>query len=152
MPPSAVQYMDRALVDGRIDDGRVLMRGDLDNWPFHDNAGRFEARGHIVDTVFDYNPEWPRAEHLEATATFINDGMQAEAESAEVKGNRVTGVEPRARDHRSADLRFEIVHGLFAPIGMSQDRLDEKSFLNAQGVATVAFLAANSAMLGLSRL
>jgi len=92
MPPAAVAYLDRALIDGRIDEGRVLVRGDLDSWPFHDNAGRFEARGHIVDTVFEYNPEWPRAEHLEATANFIDDSMQAEAESAEVKGTRVAGA------------------------------------------------------------
>ncbi|HEV7490147.1 MAG TPA: YhdP family protein [Rhodanobacteraceae bacterium] len=92
MPPAGVEYLDRALVEGRLDEGRVLIRGDLDSWPFHDNAGRFEAHGHIVDTVFDYNPEWPRAEHLEANANFINDSMQVEAESAELKGTRVTGA------------------------------------------------------------
>lgn len=92
MPPAGVEYLDRALVDGRLDEGRVLIRGDLDSWPFHDNAGRFEARGHIADTVFEYNPEWPRAEHLDATANFINDSMQVDVESAEIKGNRVTGA------------------------------------------------------------
>ncbi|HKE48305.1 MAG TPA: YhdP family protein [Rhodanobacteraceae bacterium] len=92
MPPQAVQWLDRALVDGRLDAGRVLVRGDLDSWPFRDNAGRFEARGHIVDTVFDYNPEWPRAEHLSATANFVNDSMQVEAESGDVKGNRVASA------------------------------------------------------------
>lgn len=92
MPPSAVMWLDRALIDGRLDAGRVLVRGDLDSWPFHDDTGRFEARGHIVDTVLNYNPEWPQAEHLEATATFVNDSMQVEAGSADVKGNRMTGA------------------------------------------------------------
>ena len=92
MPPAAVEYMDRALIDGKVDEGRVLVRGDLDSWPFHDNAGRFEARGHIVDTVFEYNPEWPRAEHLDAEASFVNDGMQVEAATGEVMGNHATGA------------------------------------------------------------
>jgi uncharacterized protein (TIGR02099 family) len=92
MPPAAVAWLDRALVAGKLDEGRVLVRGDLDSWPFHDNAGRFEARGHITETTFDYNDEWPRAEHLDAIASFVDDGMQVEADSAEVKGNRVASA------------------------------------------------------------
>jgi len=92
MPPAAVEYLDRAIVEGKLDSARVLIRGDLDSWPFRDNAGRFEARGHIADTVFDYNPEWPRAEHLDAIANFVNDSMQVEVASVESKGVRVTGA------------------------------------------------------------
>jgi uncharacterized protein (TIGR02099 family) len=92
MPPAAVAFLDRALVGGKLEDGRVLVRGDLDSWPFRDNAGRFEARGHIMDTTFDYNDEWPRAEHLDAIASFVDDSMQVEADSAEVKGNRVASA------------------------------------------------------------
>jgi uncharacterized protein (TIGR02099 family) len=90
MSPQAIAFLDRALVSGRLENGRVLVRGDLDSWPFHDNMGRFEARGHVVDTTFDYNPEWPRAEHLQATANFIGNSMQVDVESAEVKDIRVT--------------------------------------------------------------
>ena len=89
MPPAAVEFLDRAIVEGRLDDGRVIVRGDLDSWPFRDNAGRFEARGHIADTTFDYNEEWPRAEHIDAIANFVDDSMLVELASAEVKGNRV---------------------------------------------------------------
>ena len=88
MPPAAVEYLDRAIIEGHLDDGRVVVRGDLDSWPFHDNAGRFEARGHVADTTFDYNEEWPRAEHIDAIANFINDSMLVDVDSADVKGNR----------------------------------------------------------------
>ncbi len=92
MPPAAVAFLDRAIVEGHLDGGRVIVRGDLDSWPFHDNAGRFEARGQIADTTFDYNEEWPRAEHIEATATFIDDSMLVDLQSADVKGVRVDGA------------------------------------------------------------
>ena len=88
MPPAAVEYLDRAIIEGQLDAGRVLVRGDLDSWPFHDNAGRFEARGHVADTTFEYNEEWPRAEHIDAIANFINDTMLVDVDSADVKGNR----------------------------------------------------------------
>ncbi len=108
MPPPAVRWLDHALVEGRVDSGRVLVRGDLDSWPFHDNAGRFEARGHVVDTVFDYDEDWPRAEHLEATASFVNEGMLVEARSAEVRGNRVTGATAKIDDLGNAVLELGV--------------------------------------------
>ncbi len=90
MPPAAIAWLDRGLVSGTLDGGRVVVYGDLDSWPFHDESGRFEARGHITDTVLDYDPQWPRAEKLDAIATFIGDSMQVEVDSAEVDAVRVT--------------------------------------------------------------
>jgi len=92
MPPAAVAWLDRALVGGRVDSGRVVVHGDLDSWPFHDDSGQFEARGHVTDTVLDYDPQWPRAEKLDAVVTFIGDSMQAEVDSADVDGLRVTSA------------------------------------------------------------
>jgi uncharacterized protein (TIGR02099 family) len=92
MPPAAVAWLDRGLVSGKVDGGRVVVYGDLDSWPFHDESGRFEARGHVTDTVLDYDPQWPRAEKLDAIATFIGDSMQVEVDSAEAGAVRVTSA------------------------------------------------------------
>src|SRR5690606_32786356 len=32
MPPKAVQWLDEALVDGRLAGGRAIVRGDADHW------------------------------------------------------------------------------------------------------------------------
>jgi uncharacterized protein (TIGR02099 family) len=95
MAPQAISFLDRAIVGGTVQEGRVVVRGDLDSWPFRDNAGRFEARAHIVDTTFEYSNEWPRAEKLDAIANFVDDGMLVDVDSAEVKGNRVTSATGR---------------------------------------------------------
>lgn len=108
MPPKAVEWLDRALVSGQVDDGRVVVRGDLDSWPFHDNAGRFEARGHVSETVFEYSDEWPRAEHLSAVASFIDDSMQVDADSADVKGNRVASASATIADLSEPVLDLDV--------------------------------------------
>ena len=82
-----------------------IVRGDLDSWPFHDNAGRFEARGHIADTTFDYNEEWPRAEHIDATANFINDSMQVEARIGRGQGQSRDRRDRVDREFRRAGAR-----------------------------------------------
>ena len=97
MPPSAVEWLDRALVAGRIDRGDVLVRGDLADWPFHHNEGRFEARAEISGLALDYGKDWPRAENVSAIANFVNNGMLVEAsggESLGIKAERAVALIP----------------------------------------------------------
>lgn len=86
MPPDAVAWLDRALVSGRVTSARAVVRGDLHSWPFHDSAGRFEARGTIEDATFEFSDEWPRVHGLSATASFVDDRMQVDVAGGEIGG------------------------------------------------------------------
>nr|WP_233171981.1 YhdP family protein [Dyella sp. ASV21] len=89
MAPSAVQWLDQALVDGKIDQADVLVRGDLKDWPFRHNEGRFEARAEMSGLELEYGKDWPRAQNISAVANFINNGMLVEASTGESLGNKV---------------------------------------------------------------
>lgn len=90
MPASTIQWLDRGLVAGNVDAGSVVMRGSLDDWPFVNHKGRFDALGRVSDAVLDYGDEWPRADHIDATAEFLDNQMIIEATHAETAGNTVT--------------------------------------------------------------
>ena len=97
MPPATVAWLDHALVAGQVDQAQVLVRGDLADWPFHHNEGRFEARAQISDLTFDYGNDWPRAEGVSAVASFINSGMLIEAsggQSLGVKADKAIALIP----------------------------------------------------------
>ncbi len=98
MPPAAVDWLDRALVSGTIASGRALIRGDLDSWPFDDNAGRFEARADLKDLQLAYLPDWPDGEKLDVIARFINNGMQATASSGKTRGVSIDSAEATIAD------------------------------------------------------
>ncbi|MEW9624897.1 YhdP family protein [Rhodanobacter geophilus] len=89
MPPATVQWLDRALVGGRIDHGDVVVRGDLKDWPFHHNEGRFEARAEISDLGFRYAPDWPEATGIHAIASFIDSGMLVQADGGSSLGVKI---------------------------------------------------------------
>jgi uncharacterized protein (TIGR02099 family) len=89
MSPSAIEWLDRALVAGRVDHGDILVRGDLADWPFHHNEGRFEARAELSDLSLDYGKDWPRAEGVTAVASFVNNGMLVEASGGQSLGVKV---------------------------------------------------------------
>ncbi|WP_232823523.1 YhdP family protein [Dyella sp. C9] len=89
MPAPAVQWLDQALAGGQLDHADVLVRGDLKDWPFHANEGRFEARGEISGLQLEYGKDWPIAQNVTAVANFINGGMLVEASAGESLGNKV---------------------------------------------------------------
>jgi uncharacterized protein (TIGR02099 family) len=147
MPPPTIAWLDRALVSGNVDQAQVLVRGDLADWPFHHNEGRFEARAVISDLTFDYGNQWPRAEGVGAVANFINSGMLIEAsggQSLGVKADKATALIPDFGDGlldlnvqgngSGADL-MEFVRK--SPIGIHQ--ADTLAKLNLGGSGTFDF-------------
>ncbi|MEP6899435.1 MAG: YhdP family protein [Rhodanobacter sp.] len=89
MPPSTVAWLDRALVAGHIDQAQALVRGDLADWPFRHNEGRFEARVVLSGLTLDYGKDWPRADNIGAVANFIDNGMRVEASGGQSLGVKV---------------------------------------------------------------
>jgi uncharacterized protein (TIGR02099 family) len=89
MAPSAIAWLDRALVGGQIDSGSVLVRGDLHDWPFRHNEGRFEAQAAISHLNLDYGKDWPRVDDLAATASFTDNGMLVQASGGRSQGLRL---------------------------------------------------------------
>src|SRR5690606_27107224 len=74
------RWLDEALVDGQVRNGRALVSGDLDDWPFsslHDNqhAGLFHAGARLQGAVVKFQPDWPALEQLDAEVAFVNDGF-----------------------------------------------------------------------------
>ena len=76
MPAKTVAWLDNALEGGEVTGAHVLVSGDLDDWPFRHNEGRFEAVADLADVKLHFNPEWPRAEHIDGRMAFVNEGMR----------------------------------------------------------------------------
>lgn len=107
MPPPVVEWLDRALVAGRVTNGRAIVRGDLDQWPFHDRSGRFEASCDLGDTTFAFHPQWPRAEQVHASADFVGVGLDVAVDAARLAGNQVRHARLAVADLAHAVLDLE---------------------------------------------
>lgn len=101
MSPGTIAWLDRALVDGNLDEAQVLVRGDMADWPFRHNEGRFEARAVLSGLTLDYGTGWPQASGIDAVANFINNGMLVEAsggQSLGVKTDKAVALIPDFAD------------------------------------------------------
>src|SRR5690606_8312856 len=81
-------WLDTALVDGRVVDGRAVVSGDLDDWPFRAGErgraakGLFEANGRLDGAVVKFQPDWPAADHLDAEVSFVGNGFTVDGRGA----------------------------------------------------------------------
>lgn len=106
MPASTIAWLDRGLIAGNVDAGRVAIRGSLDDWPFADHQGHFEAVAQVRDAVLNYGDEWPRADHIDATAEFLDNQMVIDATHIETLGNTVTHAVATIPDLGNGELNL----------------------------------------------
>ena len=107
MPPTAVEWLDRGLVSGSVT-GRALFRGNLGDWPFPANRGRFEAVADFHDAVLDYDPRWPVAESLNGRAAFVNLAMHVKTDAGSSLGNKVRSASAEIAHFDHAELKLGI--------------------------------------------
>lgn len=80
----AYNWLKRGLVAGRSDDVRLVLRGDLKDFPFDRGGGEFRASVNMLDGVLDYAPGWPRIEGIRGLLLFHDKAMTLTAETGRV--------------------------------------------------------------------
>ena len=75
MPKSAIDWLDMALVGGKVTQTVGLADGNLHDWPFDNVQGRFEVTAHVDDGQIRFAPNWPMAQNLHATVHFLGNGF-----------------------------------------------------------------------------
>jgi uncharacterized protein (TIGR02099 family) len=103
MPAKTIEWLDNAIEAGEITGGHVFVSGNLGDWPFKHDEGRFEAVADLADAKLHFNPEWPRAEHVYGQVAFIDDGMRFEGTAA-IAGLQVPQLTAEIPDFHAAVL------------------------------------------------
>lgn len=75
MSKGATDWLDMALAGGQVRGGVGLVTGDLDDWPFDNHDGRFEATGHITQGEIRFQHDWPLMSQVDADIAFIGPGF-----------------------------------------------------------------------------
>lgn len=88
-PAPLREWLERSVITGRITDGHVLFHGALDNFPFRDGKGRFEARAHVQQGVLEYLPGWEPLRDIDANLYFTGSNMLITSSHARIRGLEV---------------------------------------------------------------
>lgn len=111
MPEAARRWLDEALVDGQVRDGRALVSGDLDHWPFsslggNGHAGLFHADARLAGAVVKFQPDWPALERLDARVAFVNDGFTLSGQGS-LDGVEIRDIDAGLAHYGDATLQVQ---------------------------------------------
>ncbi|MCY7354934.1 MAG: TIGR02099 family protein [Lysobacter sp.] len=104
MSPALVRWLDTALVAGTVHDGRAIIAGDLDDWPFRDGDGSFSATGTIRRGNIKFRDDWPAYEISEADVAFVGNGATFDGKGA-IAGVGLREVHAEVTDFSRAELK-----------------------------------------------
>ncbi|MGZ5001117.1 MAG: YhdP family phospholipid transporter, partial [Methylomonas sp.] len=76
MGADAVDWLDDAFIAGRIDQGELVIRGRLDQFPFTNGEGRFEALFGVENGELQFNEDWPHLRDLNADVQFLGADLR----------------------------------------------------------------------------
>ena len=130
-------WIRRGVVGGRGYDGRLVLKGDLKDFPFRDGkSGKFIVTAKAADAKIDYANGWPVIEHIDADMTF-GVGMKIAASTGSIFGAKLSAVTVEIPDFESHEEML-LVRGAAqgptmeflrfldqSPVGESIDRFTE---------------------------
>lgn len=99
MRKKVVDWLDRALVSGRVTRGTLVYFGHTKDFPFRDNQGRFDVSFHATDAVLDFARGWPRLTGMQADIRFHNNSF-----ALKMRRGRISGMSLDSGQARIAHL------------------------------------------------
>lgn len=92
MSDNLVNYLNDAVVSGRIEDAQVLINGPLNHFPYGDGTGIFVVDAELSNAEFKFVKTWPAINDFVANLNFTNNSMLITGRDGSLTGLNVTGV------------------------------------------------------------
>ena len=87
MNPRLVSWLKSGLLSGELADGRVLLRGPLDRFPYRQGGGEFRTELQIRDLYLNYANGWPAITNGQARLIFNNESLRLDMEEGKIDGH-----------------------------------------------------------------
>ena len=78
MKKTVVDWLDHALVGGRVPKGNLLFYGNLSDFPFTGGQGIFKTRFEVDWLKLAYSSEWPHVTDIAGEVLFLQGGLQVD--------------------------------------------------------------------------
>ncbi|MCS3902319.1 uncharacterized protein (TIGR02099 family) [Methylohalomonas lacus] len=101
-------WLRDGLVSGRLARADLVLRGDLDEFPFKDGQGQFKLESQFNDVNMVYHPEWPPIYHIDGEVSIDDDRLIVRIPGADVYNARLHDVEATISDLYAEDHTLNI--------------------------------------------
>jgi uncharacterized protein (TIGR02099 family) len=87
-----VNWVKESVVSGQSGDVKLVLKGDLSNFPFEQGNGVFRVEALVKNGIIDYVPGWPRIEGIEAHLLFLGRMMEVTSNQGQIYGVSLSPV------------------------------------------------------------
>ncbi|ODS97524.1 MAG: TIGR02099 family protein [Lautropia sp. SCN 69-89] len=108
IPEEVRHWVRDAVLAGRSNDARFVLKGDLEDFPYREPAtGEFRVEASLADATLAYAPGWPAIERIQGRLRFERAGMEIEMRSGRVWDVALAQTRARIAEFREPLLRIE---------------------------------------------
>ncbi len=91
-PEELQAWVEKALVSGHISSLDIVLRGNLDEFPFKNMEGQFKTIANIHNITMDYHPDWTPIDKLDAELVIDNNRLSINAHNGYIYNAGITNV------------------------------------------------------------
>lgn len=111
MDTKVVDWLDHAFISGYIPKGRLLVYGNLADFPFTDGTGIFEVLFDVTQLELAYHPEWPHLTEVGAEVLFLQNDLSCtvhQGQSNKIKINHAEAAIPTLNHSKHLLIKGEV--------------------------------------------
>jgi len=121
MSDKAVDWLDKAIIEGRVTSGGSIVHGRMSDFPFDEGNGKFETRFGVEGGRLDYAEGWPSVYDIDAEVQFLGKGLFVNAEHGKIFSNDIQWATVTLPDMKAESLMTFIKGNVK---GITQDKLN----------------------------
>lgn len=97
------RWLRNSLIDGRMAYGGLVLRGDLDDFPFRNKQGQFKINARFDQVTMDYDEKWPPIYQIDGDLAIERDVLNITVPVGEIYKARVSDVRATIADLYAKD-------------------------------------------------
>jgi len=108
MDKSLVGWLDKGLLEGKVEKSTIIFNGKLDDFPFDKKEGVFSV---FVDTsglTVDYQKSWPKIENAKVKGEFTGQGMKLHLLTGKLENNLMYASQAEITSFAEAELKLSL--------------------------------------------
>ncbi len=109
MDKALVDWLDSALLEGKVDKSTVIFNGKLNEFPFDNNEGVFSVAIETSGLTINYMDGWPKISKAEIAGNFTGQSLKLNLLSAEVEKNLMYDSQAEIVSFSKAELQLELL-------------------------------------------
>jgi uncharacterized protein (TIGR02099 family) len=109
-------WLRNGLVAGDAVSARFQIQGDMDDWPFREGKGRFEAIAEIENGHLDYLEGWPAAQDFQTKVKFLGPSMELAGTIGNIGGIQAEVVRAGIADFKTPVLKVDYTANTDLPL------------------------------------